>query len=205
MQKTRLAIFSVILIDFFIFLLIDRPKYYVLVIVKPNKCKKTLVKIKKWILKLNAFWAFNSCIHHYFSWNAKSIPKLHIPSIKHEYLRSRASTCVSLSSSASSYLLEIYRLSRYSCFYLGSLHPRILFLYFYTNDIQGPSQNAKIVTDMHSVSKKKKYSDMLNMKALVGIRIVFMGKEFDDVLLCINTYSQNSWMQRSKIKARVSR
>ena len=25
----------------------------------------------------------------------------------------------------------------------------------------------------------KKYSDMLNMKALVGIRIIFMGKEFE--------------------------
>jgi len=43
---------------------------------------------------------------------------------KHEYLRSRASTCVSLSS-PSSHLLAIYRLSRYSCLYLGSLHPRI--------------------------------------------------------------------------------
>ena len=43
--------------------------------------------------------------------------------IKHEYLRSRASTCVSLSSP--SYLLAIYLLSRYSCLYLGSLHPRI--------------------------------------------------------------------------------
>ena len=47
---------------------------------------------------------------------------------KHEYLRSRASTCVSLSSPASSHLLAIYWLSRYSCLYLGSLHPRI-FLY----------------------------------------------------------------------------
>ena len=26
--------------------------------------------------------------------------------------------------------------------------------------------------------KCQKYSDMLNMKALVGIRIIFMGKEF---------------------------
>ena len=25
----------------------------------------------------------------------------------------------------------------------------------------------------------RKYSDMLNMKALVGIRIIFMGKEFE--------------------------
>ena len=28
--------------------------------------------------------------------------------------------------------------------------------------------------------KRKKYSDMLNMKALVGIRIIFIGKEFED-------------------------
>ena len=27
--------------------------------------------------------------------------------------------------------------------------------------------------------EKEKYSDMLNMKALVGIRIIFMGKEFE--------------------------
>ena len=26
---------------------------------------------------------------------------------------------------------------------------------------------------------KEKYSDMLNMKALVGIRIIFLGKEFE--------------------------
>ena len=26
---------------------------------------------------------------------------------------------------------------------------------------------------------KEKYSDMLNMKALVGIRIIFMGKDFE--------------------------
>ena len=49
--------------------------------------------------------------------------------IKHEYLRSRASTCVSLSS-PSSHLLAIYRLSRYSCLYLGSLHPRIFIITF---------------------------------------------------------------------------
>ena len=30
-----------------------------------------------------------------------------------------------------------------------------------------------------NVKNSKKYSDMLNMKALVGIRIVFMGKEFE--------------------------
>ena len=29
-----------------------------------------------------------------------------------------------------------------------------------------------------SIYELKKYSDMLNMKALVGIRIIFMGKEF---------------------------
>ena len=49
--------------------------------------------------------------------------------IKHEYLRSRASTCVSLSS-PSSHLLAIYTLSRYSCLYLGSLHPRIFTINF---------------------------------------------------------------------------
>ena len=51
---------------------------------------------------------------------------------KHEYLRSRAYTCLSLSSpSSSSYLLKNFAflsnhgLSRYSCLHLGSLHPRI--------------------------------------------------------------------------------
>ena len=60
---------------------------------------------------LTVLWGLQSCLIHF----------------KHEYLRSRASTCVSLSSSssASSYLLAIYRLSRYSCLHLGSLHPRI--------------------------------------------------------------------------------
>ena len=39
-KKTRLAIFSVILIHLLMFLLLDRPKYFELVIVKPKKCKK---------------------------------------------------------------------------------------------------------------------------------------------------------------------
>ena len=48
--------------------------------------------------------------------------------IKHEYLRSRAYICLSLSSSSSSpsspVVIQIWPLSRYSCFYLGSLLPR---------------------------------------------------------------------------------
>ena len=45
--------------------------------------------------------------------------------IKHEYLRSRAYICLSLSSPFSSVtVIQIWPLSRYSCFYLGSLHPR---------------------------------------------------------------------------------
>ena len=46
---------------------------------------------------------------------------------KHEYLRSRAYICLSLSSPFSSppvTVIQIWPLSRYSCFYLGSLHPR---------------------------------------------------------------------------------
>ena len=61
---------------------------------------------------------------------------------KHEYIRSRAYICLSLSSSSSSsssdissnftyFLIHINHLihlglSRYSCLHLGSLHPRIL-------------------------------------------------------------------------------
>ena len=52
--------------------------------------------------------------------------------IKHEYLRSRAYICLSLSSSSSfssssPVVIQIWPLSRYSCFHLGSLHPRNLF------------------------------------------------------------------------------
>ena len=46
---------------------------------------------------------------------------------KHEYLRSRAYIRLSLSSpfsSSSVTVIQIWPLSRYSCFYLGSLHPR---------------------------------------------------------------------------------
>ena len=50
--------------------------------------------------------------------------------IKHEYLRSRAYICLSLSSPFSSspsvIVSQIWLLSRYSCCYLGSLHPRNL-------------------------------------------------------------------------------
>ena len=45
--------------------------------------------------------------------------------IKHEYLRSHAYICLSLSSPFPSVKFsQIWPLSRYSCFYLGSLHPR---------------------------------------------------------------------------------
>ena len=48
--------------------------------------------------------------------------------IKHEYLISRAYICLSLSSTSSSpVVIQIWPLSRYSCFYLGSLHPRNFF------------------------------------------------------------------------------
>ena len=48
-----------------------------------------------------------------------------LPKIKHEYLRSRAYICLSLSSPFSSVIAsQIWPLSRYSCCYLGSLHPR---------------------------------------------------------------------------------
>ena len=49
---------------------------------------------------------------------------------KHEYLRSRAYICLSLSSpfsSSSVIVSQICPLSRYSCCYLGSLHPRNFF------------------------------------------------------------------------------
>ena len=60
----------------------------------------------------------------------------HYVIIKHEYLRSRASICLSLSSppsssgdlSINSYTFVSFShstLSRYSCLHLGSLHPRI--------------------------------------------------------------------------------
>ena len=59
--------------------------------------------------------------------------------LKHEYLRSRAYICLSLSSPSPSHLLKIYAflsnygLSRYSCLHLGSLHPRILWDNFPSN------------------------------------------------------------------------
>jgi len=43
--------------------------------------------------------------------------------VKHEYLRSRAYKCLSLSSSSSSFpvtVIQLWALSRYSCLYLGS-------------------------------------------------------------------------------------
>ena len=46
---------------------------------------------------------------------------------KHEYLRSRAYICLSLSSPFSLVIIsQIWPLSRYSCCYLGSLYPRNL-------------------------------------------------------------------------------
>ena len=48
-----------------------------------------------------------------------------VTQIKHEYLRSRAYIRLSLSSPFSPVTVsQIWPLSRYSCFYLGSLHPR---------------------------------------------------------------------------------
>ena len=51
--------------------------------------------------------------------------------IKHEYLRSRAYICLSLSLSSSSLVMvaQLWPLSRYSCCYLGSLHPRSFAMY----------------------------------------------------------------------------
>ena len=52
-------------------------------------------------------------------WNQRS------NKVKHEYLRSRAYICLSLSlTSSSSVISQLWPLSRYSCFHLGSLHPR---------------------------------------------------------------------------------
>ena len=45
-KKIRLAIYCVILIHFLIFLLLDRPKLFVLVIVEGKKIKKTHIKLK---------------------------------------------------------------------------------------------------------------------------------------------------------------
>ena len=55
-----------------------------------------------------------------------------IPKVKHEYLRYRAYICLSLSSpfSPSVIISQIWPLARYSCCYLGSLHPRNLFINF---------------------------------------------------------------------------
>ena len=39
--------------------------------------------------------------------------------------------------------------------------------------------NMHICSCQVSITFYEKYSDMLNMKALVGIRIIFMGKEFE--------------------------
>ena len=43
---------------------------------------------------------------------------------KHEYLRSGAYICLSLSSPFSVIVIQIWPLLRYSCLYLGFLHPR---------------------------------------------------------------------------------
>ena len=82
--------------------------------------KDTTKRIKLWI------W----CVHYFPNcrkklWKRwKGNASVHSENFKHEYLRSRASICLSLSSPC--HLLAIYRLSRYTCLYLGSLHPRIL-------------------------------------------------------------------------------
>ena len=68
-----------------------------------------------------------------------------IQQIKHEYLRSRAYICLSLSSSSSSpsspVVIQIWPLSRYSCFHLGSLHPRnFILLWLIRNSISWKMQ-----------------------------------------------------------------
>ena len=40
-------------------------------------------------------------------------------------------------------------------------------------------QTLKIRINFFREMYEKKYSDMLNMKALVGVRIILMGKEFE--------------------------
>ena len=60
----------------------------------------------------------------------------HVPNnIKHEYLRSLAYICLSLSS-PSGYLSikSNHRLSRYSCLHLGSLHPRFFLKCMYHHE-----------------------------------------------------------------------
>ena len=68
-------------------------------------------------------------------WNATT-NKLFAFQIKHEYLRSHAYMRLSLSSPFSSSpvtVTQIWPLSRYSCCYLGSLHPRNFILLQYSN------------------------------------------------------------------------
>ena len=56
--------------------------------------------------------------------------------IKHEYLRSRAYICLSLSSPFPLVIIsQFWPLSRYSCFFLGSLHPRNFLLILYVKII----------------------------------------------------------------------
>ena len=57
------------------------------------------------------------------NWKCSHLVKVEPDEIKHEYLRSRAYICLSLSSPLVM-VAQLWPLSRYSCFYLGSLHPR---------------------------------------------------------------------------------
>ena len=47
------------------------------------------------------------------------------------------------------------------------------------NGAQVNSKNKAKSTPLHEAVQHEKYSDMLNMKALVGIRIILMGKEYE--------------------------
>ena len=91
-----------------------------------KKYKSTLVYLLYWGSGTSWYFAGNSQMIFFFSV---------FYHFKHEYLRSRAYICLSLSSSSddsdiSSNFTHInhlihHGLSRYSCLHLGSLHPRI--------------------------------------------------------------------------------
>ena len=99
--------------------------------------------------------------------------------LKHEYLRSRAYICLSLSSPflPSVIVVQIWPLSRYSCCYLGSLHPR---------NFMERGALSEITNHLPNFLKVK--SEQL--KTHFPIQINFLWKI--------------PWMQGSKIEARVS-
>ena len=98
------------------------------------------------LLKIHQVWAhsnflllllllWSQYLHKlvFYAFWATKVYMLMIPLFKHEYLRSRAYICLSLSSSDSHLssnlipfiIFQSLLLSRYSCLHLGSLHPRI--------------------------------------------------------------------------------